>query len=475
MTEGATRNSSTRRNARERVSRALQVARAPFQLIAEHAPVGIFLVDGAGRPIYFNPRACELLGRSETQLLRHDWGRALHPDDRPRVVRRWRRAVATTGAFRAEYCLRRPDGSTIWVQGKVAGLRSKHGGWRIFVGSLNDISARKRAEQALEESRNRAMTVLDTCPLAILSTNREGRILGWNKGAERMFGWTEAEALGRICPTVPRADRPAFRRMICQVLDGAALRGRTLLRRRKDGSTVLVAVSAAPVLDRLGTPTGMVAILDDVTEREALQEQLQVLLEDREQLLRDLHDNCIQALFAIGLNLERCGHMVGSDPARARVLISNATANLSLVIRDLRSFLTQHHRQRVVAFNLHREIERATQVAGDAGPRFTLHIDKEAAGALKAEAAFELLHIAREGISNIVRHARARRADVLLRRHKGGVRLVLDDDGAGLGIRGRRGLGLRDIAGRVNGLGGRWRIASRPGRGTRLIVEVPAQ
>lgn len=474
MTEGATRNSSTRRNARERVSRALQVTRAPFQLIAEHAPVGIFLVDGAGRPIYFNPRACKLIGRSETQLLRHGWGRALHTDDCLRVIRSWRRAMATTGAFRAEYRLRRPDGSTVWIQGKVAGLRGKHGGWRVFVGSLNDISARKRAEQALEESRNRVKTVLDTCPLAILSASREGRILGWNKGAERMFGWTEAEALGRICPTVPRADRPAFRRMIRQVLDGDALRGRTLRRRRKDGSTVTVAVSATPALDGHGTPMGVVAILDDVTEREALQEQLQILLEDREHLLRDLHDNCIQALFAIGLSLERCRQLVGADPVRVRALISNATANLNLVIRDLRSFLTQHHGQRVAALNLHREIERAAQAAGEAGPRFTLHIDKEAAGTLEPEAAYELLHIAREGIGNILRHARARRADVSLRRHKGWVRLVLDDDGTGLGIRERRGLGLRDIAGRVNGLGGRWRIASRPGRGTRLIVEVPA-
>lgn len=475
MTEGVVRNSSMRHSARERVSRALQVARAPFQWIAEHAPVGIFLVDGTGRPIYFNSRACQLLGRSEAQLLRHGWGRALHPEDRPKVIRNWRRAVATTGSFRAEYRLRRPDGSTIWVQGKVAGLHSRQGGWKIFVGSLNDISARKRAEQALEESRNRTMTVLDTCPLAILSTSREGRILGWNKGAERMFGWTEAEALGRVCPTVPRADRAAFRRMIRKVLDGDAVRGRTLLRRRKDGSTVMVAVSAAPTLDSHGTSTGMVAILDDITEREALQEQLQLLLEDREQLLRDLHDNCIQTLFAIGLGLEHVRRMVGTDPVRVRALISNATANLNLVIRDLRSFLTQHHRRRVVALDLHREIERATQVAGEAAPRFTLRIDKEAVGALKAEAARELLHIAREAISNIVRHARARRGMVSLRRHKGGVRLVLEDDGAGLGVRQRRGLGLRDIAGRVNELGGRWRIASRPGRGTRVIVEVPAQ
>lgn len=472
MTVSAKRIRSTRRDARY-APRDLQAAGEPFRQIAEHFPVGIFLLDGTGRPTYFNPRACELLGRTEADLLRDGWGRALHPEDLPKVVRSWRRALAATGGFRAEYRLRRPDGSTVWLRGKVAGVRGGRGNWKMFVGSLSDISARKRVEQALVESRNRVTAMLDTCPLAILSMGHDGQVLGWNKGAERMFGWTEAEALGRTCPTVPRVDRPAFRRMIRQVLDGKVVRGRTLLHRGKDGGTVMVALSAAPALDGHGTPTGVVVILDDVTEREALQEQLQILLEDREQLLRDLHDNCIQALFAIGLGLEHCGSMVETEPARVRALISDATANLGLVIRDLRSFLTQDHRQRAAALDLRHEIERATRVAGGAGPRFTLHIAQEAAGALKAEAAHELLHIAREGISNIVRHARARCADVSLRRHKRGVRLVLDDDGAGLGARTQRGGGLRGIAARVKGLGGRWNIASKPRRGTRLVVEVP--
>ncbi|HUR41770.1 MAG TPA: PAS domain S-box protein [Verrucomicrobiae bacterium] len=463
---------SAPRDARERVSRALQIMRAPSQWVAEHAPVGIFLVDGRGRPIYLNPRACQLLGRPEAQMLGRGWWRALHPDDYRKVARGWRQALTKTSTFQAEYRLRQPDGSTRWVHGKVR--CATHGGRKVLVGSLSDISARKQAEQSLKESRNHINTVLDTSPLAILSMSREGRILAWSKGAQRMFGWTESEVLGRLSPIVSRRDRPAFRQMIHQVLGGEVLRGRTFRRLRKDGSTALVTVSAAAALDGDGMPTGVVAILDDITDRAALHGQLQVLLEDREQLLRDLHDNCIQALFAIGLGLEHCESMAGTDPEKTRAQIKNATVNLGLVMRDLRSFLTRRYRQNAGDLDLQHEIERVTQVAGDAGPRFTVRIDKKVADALAPEAAYELLHIAREGISNIVRHSRAHRAAVSLRHYNGRVRLVLDDDGAGLDLQGRHGLGFRGISGRVSELGGRWHIAPRPRRGTRLIVEVPA-
>lgn len=449
---------------------------APFQWIAEHAPVGIFLVNGEGRPIYFNPRACEVLGRSESTLLRHGWGSALHAGDRRRLIRLWRKALGATGRLNAEYRLCRPDGSTVWVHGKVAGVRRRGGGWRIFVGSLSDVSQRKQAELALEESRNRIATMLNACPLAILSLDRQGRVQSWNRGAEHVFGWSEAEALGRVCPTVPRAERTALRRMIARVLAGETVRGRTLLRRRKDGGTVMLAASVARVLDGAGKPTGVVAILDDITGREILQVQLQALLEDRERLLRDLHDGCIQSLFAIGLGLELCQRVVASDPGRARALIDEATTNLNLVIRELRASLTLREGRPPAAPELRHGIEHAVQAIGSAGPRFALDLRADAAGMLEPQAAHELLHIAREGISNIVRHSRAGRAAVSLQRHGGGVRMVLADDGAGIrpAARKGRGQGLRGIAERVRQLGGRLRIVSTPRRGTRLTIEVPA-
>lgn len=444
-----------------------------LEALVAHASVGLFACRPDGTVIHANQSCCSKLGRSEPELLGDGWVRALHPDDRDCVLAKWAGALEAGEGLRAEYRFCRPDGSVVWVSDEVVAIRE--GGTLVgYVGALTDITERKAAERLLAEGRHRTQAVLDASPLAILSVDPQGRITGWNGGAERMLGWTEAEVLGRTCPTLSGTELEEFLGMVRRVLAGESVRGKVRYCKRKTGESLHAAISAGPLRDAAGVATGVVMVVDDITEREQTLERLRALVEDRERLMQDLHDSCIQSIFAIGLSLESSLKLLRRSPRKAAAGVGDAVANLNLVIQDLRSFIAG--RQAPLApHKLRDEIIRAVEAAGTHGPKFAVLIEPEALERLDAEQALQLMHISREGISNILRHARARAAQVSLSASREGVRLELNDDGAGFdaAARANGGLGLHHIEARVRRLRGRWRIASAPGKGTRVVVELP--
>lgn len=201
--------------------------------------------------------------------------------------------------------------------------------------------------------------------------------------------------------------------------------------------------------------------------------QLKALAEERERLFQDMHDGCIQSIYAVGVNLEACMRLIESNPKKARQMIADATANLNLVIQELRSFITGQKLQIPAGQNLRTEIEKAVQAAGNHGVTFTTGIDERAMKALTSEQALHLLQIVREGISNATRHANARTGRVSLQERDGAICLEVSDDGSGFIANkvNKLGLGLHHIDARARKLGGRARVSSAPDQGTHIVVE----
>src|SRR5690348_10373535 len=108
-------------------------------------------------------------------------------------------------------------------------------------------------------------------PLPIIAFNREGRITLWNAAAERVFGWTENEVLGRPLPFIPPEKAAEHLAMRTRDLEGQGFTGREIRRRRKDGSAVDLSLSTAPMRDASGLITGIVSIYEDITERKRIQ------------------------------------------------------------------------------------------------------------------------------------------------------------------------------------------------------------
>jgi signal transduction histidine kinase len=202
------------------------------------------------------------------------------------------------------------------------------------------------------------------------------------------------------------------------------------------------------------------------------QQDLLVLIEERERLMQDLHDGCIQSIYAVGLALEECRRLIPEDPRKAAADVAHAEASLNLVIQELRSFISGNRHGAQV--DLAAEIGRIAGATRAHGPAFHVDIDNAVANRLAGEQAAQLLQIAREAMSNVVRHAKAKSGRVSLRQRAGKVRLEIVDDGAGFDANAVKGtgLGLHHIAARVQKLGGRLRLTSRPGKGSRILVEI---
>src|SRR4051812_12506777 len=200
--------------------------------------------------------------------------------------------------------------------------------------------------------------------------------------------------------------------------------------------------------------------------------------ESRERMMLELHDGAIQSIYAVGMNLERSREQMDHDPVGAKRTVASAAAHLNLVIQEIRNFIAGNADQPRGEREFIEELEDLLPAASDTdAPQFQLDVDPAVVRALSPSQALHLLRIAREGVSNVMRHAYAAKAHISLRRTAAsGVRLEISDDGIGMreDAAQSRGLGLHHIGARGQKLSGRTSIESAPGRGTRIVVEFPS-
>ena len=199
--------------------------------------------------------------------------------------------------------------------------------------------------------------------------------------------------------------------------------------------------------------------------------------EERDRIGRDLHDGIIQSLYAVGLSLEDVPDLMTEAPNEAAERVDTAIESINLAIRDIRNFI----------YGLRPEAVDGTQVvAGLAALAEEVRhgglvdviaqLDPAADPGLDAEAGGELLNLVREGLSNAVRHAQARRISIELSAGAGGSTLVIADDGVGFDparLVGGGHHGLANMQARATAIGGRLDIRSAPGDGTTLVVALP--
>src|SRR2546426_1057263 len=133
--------------------------------------------------------------------------------------------------------------------------------------SLGPATARReRAERALREANEHLAAVIQSSPLAIYTLDPTSTVQTWNRAAEALYGWQAEEVIGRPLPTIAQ-DREDHRRLRDRVLRGVALRGVEVTRRRKDGTSVNISLSVAPLHDAAGRVTGVWSIAAEARER----------------------------------------------------------------------------------------------------------------------------------------------------------------------------------------------------------------
>ncbi|MET9119341.1 GAF domain-containing protein [Streptomyces longwoodensis] len=213
------------------------------------------------------------------------------------------------------------------------------------------------------------------------------------------------------------------------------------------------------------------AIAMELAERREEAEEIAVL-RDRDRIARDLHDLAIQRLFATGMTLQSAGRIIERPEAAEKVL--RAVDDLDETIKIIRSTVFGLRSRTGTAdaalrARIVRVVDEATRVLGfSPGVRMENLIDTDVPG----EIADHVVAVASEALTNIARHARADRADVVVTTDGREISLVVSDNGVGIPLDGRRS-GLRDMAERAEQLGGRMDVSSPVGGGAVVRWRVP--
>ncbi|MCF8053191.1 MAG: transporter substrate-binding domain-containing protein, partial [Desulfobacterales bacterium] len=131
--------------------------------------------------------------------------------------------------------------------------------------------------EALRKSEEFQRAMVDCSPVAIYSVDFGGRVMAWNSSAERIFGWREEEVAGKPLPIVPEERRGEFDTIRKQIMAGQIFVGREVVRKKKDGTLFHGSLSAAPIRDAEGEMTGIIAAMEDISERKASEIRVQHL------------------------------------------------------------------------------------------------------------------------------------------------------------------------------------------------------
>jgi PAS domain S-box-containing protein len=394
---------------------------------------------------------------------------------------------------------------------------------------FNNITERKKTEEALRKSEERLRLMSESfTDYAIFMADVDGSVLSWNTGAEKIFGYSQSEIVGRSADIlftpedrqagVPEKEMATARKM------GRASDERWHM--RKDGSRFYASGVMAPLFDQ-GVLVGYAKIARDLTEAKKLEEellryrtQLETLVEERtaeleqtnvslrqeiidrqraeeeriallrrivttqeeerSRIARDMHDQLGQQLTALRLKLATIAEDGSVGPRLAREIegLQESAARLDsevgFIAWELRPAALDDLGFVAAIRNFVGEWSRHYQIPAE------LHAGNVEGRRLTPEVETNLYRITQEALNNINKHAEAKNVNVVIERRKAEILLIIEDDGKGFEPSDNRttkesgsGLGLVGMRERAAIVGGTLEVESAPGKGTTIFAKVP--
>jgi PAS domain S-box-containing protein len=385
-----------------------------------------------------------------------------------------------------------------------------------------------RAEGALRDSEERLRLVVESAKdFAIFTMGLDGLIESWNVGAERMFGWTQAEALGQHARMIftpdDRKKGAAEAEMRQAAQCGRAEDERWHLKRNGDrfyASGVLVPLRPDGILtgyakiardlterkqledallraqdeleERVGDRTAELAranseLAAEVQDRRAAEAHVKALFrrlvtvqeEERRRIARDLHDQLGQPMTVLRMELDalesRSADSMSftAQAARMRGIAEELDRNIDFLTWDLRPAALDHLGLAAALAKLVNGWSERFGIAAEFGASWPERCR------LAPEAEANLYRLTQEALHNIAKHAASQHVSVLLERRADQAVLIIEDDGRGFVVDhvstepARGGLGLVSMRERATLVGGEFHIESAPGQGTSIYVRIP--
>lgn len=260
-------------------------------VIVNQAAVGVVQAELDGRITFANQHYAQLLGYGREELVGLQLLDLVHAEDRAQSALKFERLGTAREQFQIEERCLRKDGSTLWLHSSLSFLADPQGAPAAAILVCTDITERKRAEAALRESAQwQRLMIENAVDYAIFSTDLERRITTWNSGAQRLLGYTEAEAVGQLADLIftdeDRSLGAPEQEAQAAIHQGGASDDR--LHQRKDGTQFWSSGTMMPMRDTQGKAVGLLKILRDQSSQRAAQQALE---HSRSELLQALREN----------------------------------------------------------------------------------------------------------------------------------------------------------------------------------------
>jgi PAS domain S-box-containing protein len=342
------------------------------------------------------------------------------------------------------------------------------------------ISERERAEEERErlirtqaemEARLRHAAVVESSDDAIVSEDINGVVLSWNQAASRMFGFAEADAIGRpISQLVP----PELLSDDAEVLQKMRAGERTVhvegTRTTPSGETMHLSATMSPLRNGADQLVGTVRIIRDISEQKRAEDALarakrklvRVQDQERARIARELHDDIGQRLALLTVNLTSISEELQTQASK--------------IAADVQSLSHELHPSKIEVVGA---VSGMRAFCGEFASHYQFDVDFEASDVsphLPSNISLGLFRILQEALHNTAKHSGVRRCRVRLWGAYGWIHLVVSDEGRGFNLATtaeNRGIGLITMQERVSLVDGDLRIESQPGSGTTIHARVP--
>ena len=450
---------------------AAKQAAQMYQQMIEQLPAGAVLREGDR--LTMNAAAETITGYERSALPTVEaWCAALHGNQAHDRRSLYESRQGERVAQPVSLAITRKDGQPRHLELNVARLDNSRDLWMLL-----DLTDQDQAERALRRSEDHLRSIVTTAATAIITIDEHGTIDTFNPAAERMFGYTVAEAVGQnvrlLMPPPYRDEHDGYLARYLKTGEARVIgSGREVVGRRKDGTTFPLDL----VVSEIGHSRCFTGILRDLSDRRNLEWRLaDSQLDERRHMARELHDDLGGHITGIGLlaqtlqgELAKAGSPLAARTQELVESITDAQQHLRSVVRGLMPVEAIPEGLMVALDTLAKQCTAASGIPCRFQCEPPVHVEDTAT-------AVHLFRIAQEAMHNAVRHAEATQIGVNLSRKAQRLEIAVTDDGRGLGDipDGHPGMGLTSMHQRARLLGGNCAIEPRDGGGTVVLCWVP--
>ncbi len=260
---------------RARTERELDKSEQRLRLAQQAAGIGAWEWNLRTNEVRWNPELEAMYGLAPGTFegRREDWERRVHPEDRQNALEQVELTLKTGAPVQAEWRVVWPDGSTHWILARWQVFADESGMPARMAGINIDVTKRKAAEEA----RRHLAAIVESSEDAIVSKDLDGRVKSWNREAERLFGYSAEEMIGRpmrkIIPPELQEDED---RILATIARGEPIEHFETVRVAKDGRRIDVALTISPIRDESGRIVGASKIARDITQKKQTEQALRI-------------------------------------------------------------------------------------------------------------------------------------------------------------------------------------------------------